>query len=102
MEAQKGLELKVLQLVSLQAQQGEAVQGSQSLRVDVSDVVLAQLQGLQDGQHGQGTMAYSSQLVGMEVEMAQARQAPEGSWLQEGDVVVAEVQLLQVLQAGDF
>lgn len=45
-EADEGLKLEVLQVVSLQSENRQAVEGSQGLSVYLADVVVAQLQHL--------------------------------------------------------
>lgn len=46
LEADEGLELEVMQVVSLQSEDGQAVQRSESLAVYPGDVVVAQIEHL--------------------------------------------------------
>lgn len=46
MKADEGLKLEVMQVVSIQSENCQAVKGSQSLTVNLGDVVVTQLENL--------------------------------------------------------
>lgn len=127
MKADEGFKLEVMQVVPLQVENRQAVERSQSVAVDLRDVVVTQLQHLhtqtgyrrtqpashahvdrssthlQSRQHVQAPVLQHRQSVVVQVELSESGQTPEHAGADEHKLVITQVQLLyvvKILQAG--
>lgn len=94
----EGLEPDVLQLVSLETQQSQTPQRSQSFCLDHREVVVAEQKHLQVPLPAQQAVFEHIQPVSFQIEEAQSRQAAESPDIHRPDAVVTEVQFPQILE----
>lgn len=91
LQLEEGLELDVLQPVSMETQKCEAAQRSQGLGLDGGDVVVTQQEDLQGLLPAEETIHQHVQTVPLQVEEAQATQTLESPHIHDLDAVVTEV-----------